>query len=554
MGLTAMQRLVGHSSATTLRTVASSCSVCQAGSAAAARSGQLRTYALSRYRDGGGRSPSRIGRRPLDRSKPDARPPSDDVSHAVTPSNDRSTDVTPSNASGPPPSEPRKGFLASIDSYTPAEGTYEPVVDLKDVPVAPGDLLNIDDAAATILSQPSLVVVRQLEMMNVFLGFEQANRYRLVNAMGQDVGFLAEQEGGFGSSIQRQIMRGHRPFSCVVMDTQGSVVLRVNRPFSFINSKISISKGEDPPDHTNKIGECQQIWHPYRRKYALFQREYHGDHASSRSTANEATKDLVVSSAGEESYTQFANIDARLLAWDFYLQGEGGQVLGSVNRNFMGFGREIFTDTGQYVLRFDKGVAEQEVQTRLEKGMGLNEEIKKVAEESSAAQTTKDLVPVQDDGKGLTLDQRAVLLAAAVTIDIDYFSRSGGGGMHMPMLWMPLPGGGGGADVPPAGGEVPPGGEVPSDGGSAPSGTDTPIASPEYGDSPGMADYPSSTGFPESGDYGAYGGGDDAPFSDGGEGETMHDPWASAAQQDASEGGGFWGWVSDVSDTFGGDE
>ena len=54
-------------------------------------------------------------------------------------------------------------------------------------------------------------------MMNVFLGFEQANRYRLVNAKGEDVGFLAEQEGGFGSSIRRQVMRGHRRMSYFVL-------------------------------------------------------------------------------------------------------------------------------------------------------------------------------------------------------------------------------------------------------------------------------------------------------------------------------------------------
>lgn len=56
-------------------------------------------------------------------------------------------------------------------------------------------------------------------MMNVFLGFEQANRYRLVNAQGEEVGFLAEQEGGFGQSIGRQVMRGHRRrFALVIFD------------------------------------------------------------------------------------------------------------------------------------------------------------------------------------------------------------------------------------------------------------------------------------------------------------------------------------------------
>jgi hypothetical protein len=316
--------------------------------------------------------------------------------------------------------------------------------------VDPGDLLGLSDGAAAILSQPSLVVVRQIEMMNVFLGFEQANRYRLVNAHGQDVGFLAEQEGGFGRSIGRQLMRGHRrtfgfllyasfadqdilaAFSCVVMDTAGDVVLRVERPFSFINSRISISKGEDATSHSNKIGEVQQIWHPYRRKYALFQRYTEEDHASAPplDQAHVAdTKSMTVFKENEEaSFSQFANVDARLLAWDFYLQNEQGQVLASVNRNFMGFGREIFTDTGQYVLRFDRQVADQEIATRLDKGVGINEELQKVAAENKEA---KELVVADNAGeseRSLTLDQRAILLAAAVTIDIDYFSRHGGGG------------------------------------------------------------------------------------------------------------------------------
>jgi hypothetical protein len=128
-----------------------------------------------------------------------------------------SKDVVPSSSSSNlPPSEPpasnnaSKGFWSSYDTYVP-DGPISPrETALEPPPVAPGDLITLNDEAARILSEPSLVVVRQLEMMNVFLGFEQANRYRLVNAKGEDVGFLAEQEGGFGTSIGRQLLRGHR--------------------------------------------------------------------------------------------------------------------------------------------------------------------------------------------------------------------------------------------------------------------------------------------------------------------------------------------------------
>jgi hypothetical protein len=216
------------------------------------------------------------------------------------------------------------------------------------------------------------------------------------------------------------------------MDTEGNVVLRVSRPISYINSRITVSKGDDPPSSANKIGECQQIWSPFRRKYALFHR-YRPEDSTSYPTPDHDTKALTIQEGTEpeESYAQFANVDSRMLAWDFYLQSESGQVLASINRNFMGFGRELFTDTGQYVLRFDRKMADMEVQQRIEKGVGINEELKKVANENEEAkehmgQQSTALVQVDED-RGLTLDQRAVLLATAVTIDIDYFSRQSSG-------------------------------------------------------------------------------------------------------------------------------
>lgn len=314
------------------------------------------------------------------------------------------------------------------------------------------------------------------------------------------------------------------------MDAAGNIVLRVERPFSFINSRISVYKDGAEAHSDNKIGECQQIWHPYRRKYALYQR-FHEEDQNTHPAADDNTSAVAVRSekATDEAYTQFAAFDARLLAWDFYLQSEKGQVLGSINRNFMGFGREIFTDTGQYALRFDRSIADQEIQLRVEKGVGINEELKKAAEESAEAnqQAEKALVPVED-GQCLTLDQRAILLAAAVTIDIDYFSRQGGGGMHMPMLWMPMPG----AGVPPPA-EVP-GGEGPPEVGEA-SASEAPIASPEYGESPGI-------------DYGGYNSSFPSEDPGFGQSDVMQDPWASSTQ----EGGEGGGWMSTLGDFFGG--
>lgn len=77
---------------------------------------------------------------------------------------------------------------------------------------------------------------------------------------------------------------------------------------------------------------------------------------------------------------------------------------------------------GQYVIRFD--AVEQE--------LALNQ----VNSSQSPNQPPSSLV-IPPSATDLTLDERAMALATAVTIDIDYFSRhSGAGGMGFPFfMW-----------------------------------------------------------------------------------------------------------------------
>ncbi|KAI9300981.1 Scramblase-domain-containing protein [Cunninghamella echinulata] len=228
------------------------------------------------------------------------------------------------------------------------------------IPQDPNAVVTSSYPGAITLSQPAIVIGRELEMMNVFLGYEQANKYKIMDPNGQPIGFIAEEEG-FAKSISRQFLRTHRRMNATIMDANGNVIFKIVRPFSWINSRIFIYTVDD-----ELIGEVQQRWHLLRRKYDLF-----------------------------VGNNQFATIDTPFLGWDFNLTDESGKPIGNVSRNFVGFAREIFTDTGEYVLRMD------------------------AVEESS----------------GLTLDQRSVMLATAVSIDFDYFSRhsSHGGGGFLPI-------------------------------------------------------------------------------------------------------------------------
>ncbi|KAI9877373.1 MAG: Phospholipid scramblase 3 [Pleopsidium flavum] len=360
------------------------------------------------------------------------------------------------------------------------------------IPEDPNGVLNERHPAAGLLANSSIVVQRQLELMNVMIGFEQANKYVIMDPQGNHIGYMAEQELGMGNMMARQWFRTHRSFTTHVFDRHEKEVLRFHRPFSWISSRIrvydplevaafshststalqgsppgSLSTGVSqssaqisplPLSDMRIIGEAQQQWAPLRRKYNLFLYHAAPNPETDLGTRQIASGGLplstsqrlqVASQAGNNDvgeYSQFAFVDEPFLSWDFSLLSANSRLIGSVNRNFAGFGREIFTDTGVYALRMDAA--------------GIADEPRHLI-----SQTGKRNESSLDDKKvGMTLDQRAVMLATAVSVDFDYFSRkSGAGGMGMMPLW--FPGGGEAAGGAAAGGAA--GGAVEGGAGAA---------------------------------------------------------------------------------------
>lgn len=273
------------------------------------------------------------------------------------------------------------------EHFKPSENaqafTNHPAQTIFDIPPNENGLINSQDGIYDILQEPTLVIERQMELMNVVLGFEQANKYKILNALGEQIGYMEEKDIGIVKVITRQFFKLHRPFDIDVFNMHGDLLLTIKRPFSFINSHISCYL----PGYDNKsqlmfenLGESAQSWHLWRRRYNLFKLE------------DETTKD----------YSQYGSIDAPFLSFDFPVRNEDGDVIASVDRNWVGIGREMFTDTGVYIIRMDPSSFA---------GMGA-------------------LYPLV--AGPLTLDQRAILLGTAVSIDFDYFSRHSrgpGGGL-----------------------------------------------------------------------------------------------------------------------------
>ncbi|KAF5835974.1 Scramblase-domain-containing protein [Dunaliella salina] len=72
-----------------------------------------------------------------------------------------------------------------------------------------------------------------------------------------------------------------------------------------------------------ELGEVRQRWHPFKRNYDIYINKQ-----------------------------QFASISGTFLAWEFELKNAEGGTLALIDRNFQGFGRELFTDAGKYAIHF----------------------------------------------------------------------------------------------------------------------------------------------------------------------------------------------------------
>ncbi|KAL3131136.1 hypothetical protein ABBQ38_000441 [Trebouxia sp. C0009 RCD-2024] len=358
-----------------------------------------------------------------------------------------------------------------------------------------------------VVGHPALVITRNVEWGTVIFGFEQANKYTIYDQEGNVVALLAEELGSFGKEVGRQLLRTRRPFTATVFSPDGSqIIFKVRRPFYFINSSIFVEDGEG-----NTIGEVQQRWHLWQRNYDLY-----------------------------IDRKQYATINSGLWAWEFLLKDKDGGPLALIDRNFQGFGKELFTDAGKYVIHF--GDKPNEAASQATKTIQAAHPDKPAPAVTAVAKyrnpdmhiiatSTADQLVVQ---RPLVLSERMVALAAAVSVDYDYFSQhSHGSGWFAPMMFPPVPypsGGGAEGGVEGAeGGEAGSGEAVPGDAGAAgaSSGAAPAAAGPEgasSGDSEFGSPQPGSEFSPEQPMEGDLGGDDfDPGQTGGGEGELGSD-------------------------------
>ena len=114
------------------------------------------------------------------------------------------------------------------------------------IPEDPNAVLKSDHPARNLLAESGIIVQRQLEMMNIFLGFEQANKYVILDPHGNHLGYMAEHDGGIAKTMGRKLFRTHVSFTTHVFDRHSKEVLRVGLDTVFHKPKLMDSSSTVP--------------------------------------------------------------------------------------------------------------------------------------------------------------------------------------------------------------------------------------------------------------------------------------------------------------------
>ena len=86
----------------------------------------------------------------------------------------------------------------------------------------------------------TLSIRQEVEILQVFTGFETKNRYRVIGPAGNDILFVYEESEFIG----RQFLGGHRPLTLSFINSEGNVLLTARRKFFWFFSHLEFLSPE----------------------------------------------------------------------------------------------------------------------------------------------------------------------------------------------------------------------------------------------------------------------------------------------------------------------
>ena len=90
-----------------------------------------------------------------------------------------------------------------------------------------------------LLENSNELFIKQIkEWGEILLNIETVNRFHILDKSGNKLAFLAEQGGGIGRFITRNLFRSHRPLTISLYNDASETILEINRPFYFFFSDL----------------------------------------------------------------------------------------------------------------------------------------------------------------------------------------------------------------------------------------------------------------------------------------------------------------------------
>jgi uncharacterized protein YxjI len=114
-----------------------------------------------------------------------------------------------------------------------------------------------------MLMRDAVIVKQETELANVLLSFDSANKYAIFGENGEQLGTAAEESGGFGGMILRQLFANMRSLKLHIYDTQNQEIATGNKPFRFMFQEITGSVADQP------MGRSRRRFKMLKRKYTI---------------------------------------------------------------------------------------------------------------------------------------------------------------------------------------------------------------------------------------------------------------------------------------------
>lgn len=240
----------------------------------------------------------------------------------------------PTQQGYPPPQQPgyapaQPGYAAAPFNQVQQPGYPPPTGQQIQWMQAPPPPANCPPGLEYLTQVDQLLIKQQVELLEAFTGFETNNKYKILNSMGQQVFFAAEDT----DCCTRQFCGPCRPFEMRILDNMQREVIHLNRPLRcsscFFPCCLQEIEVQSPPGTV--IGYCVQNWSICFPRFEI----------------QNAAREAVLRIEGPFCQCNICgDVEFTLLSVD------GQNEVGKVSKQWSGLAKEAFTDADNFGITF----------------------------------------------------------------------------------------------------------------------------------------------------------------------------------------------------------